>query len=399
MRKFDMNINLSIIRSIRMSALIGTTMLMATQVLAADNQFTERFDFEPGQTLSLDLSVGGSIKVEGWDQAGIEVTYGDKQTSLDHYKIDIENVAGGLSVDANALKRISQSSLFFEFKAPREMILDLYTAGGSVELSGLKGEFSGKTSGGALRLDDLTGQVDLRTGGGRILVQNSTLDGEVRTGGGKVLVENVTGDIQASSGGGTVTYRKVYGNDGNILSPNKSKLEDASEETVLISNAGGKIKVEAAPEGADVYTGGGNIRVKGADRFVSARTGGGDIEIDLLAGWVKAGTGAGEIEVFVADNAAHNGDISLTSGTGDILLTLPADFSMDLSVELGVTNNSNDKYTLNSDFDIDIETDDEWDYSRGTPRKYTIGSANLNGGNHRVIIHTTNGNVTIKKSN
>ncbi len=394
-----MNINLSIIRSIRMSALIGTTMLMATQLSAADNQFTERFDFEPGQTLSLNLSVGGSINVKGWDQPGIEVTYGDKQTSLDHYKIDIENVAGGLSVDANALKGINQSNLFFEFKAPRELILDLYTAGGSVELSGLKGEFSGKTSGGALRLDDLAGQVNLRTGGGRILVQNSTLDGEVRTGGGEVLVENVTGDIQASSGGGTVTYRKVYGNDGTILSPNKSKLEDASEETVLISNAGGKIRVAAAPEGADVYTGGGNIRVKGADRFVSARTGGGDIEIDLLAGWVKAGTGAGEIEVFVAENAAHNGDISLTSGTGDILLTLPADFSMDLSVELGVTNNSSDKYTLNSDFDIDIETDDEWDYSRGTPRKYTNGSANLNGGNHRVIISTTNGNVTIKKSN
>lgn len=394
-----MNINMNIIRSIRLSVLVGTTLLIATQVSAADNQFTERFDFEPGQTLSLDLSAGGSIKIEGWDQSGIEVTYGDKQISLDHYKIDIENVAGGLSIDVDTLKRINSSSLFFEFKAPRAMVLDLYTAGGSVELSGLEGEFSGKTGGGALILDDLAGQVDLRTGGGRIVVQNSTLDGRVGTGGGKVLVENVTGDIRASSGGGTVTYRKVYDNDGNILSPNKSKLEDASEETVLISNAGGKIRVDAAPEGADVYTGGGKIRVKGADRFVSARTGGGDIEIELLAGWVKAGTGAGEIEVFVAENAAHNGDISLTSGNGDILLTLPADFSLDLSVELGVTNNSNDRYTLSSDFDIDIETQDEWNYSRGTPRKYTIGSANLNGGNHRVVIHTTNGNVTIRKSN
>ncbi len=72
---------------------------------------------------------------------------------------------------------------------------------------------------------------------------------------------------------------------------------------------------------------------------------------------------------------------------------------MDLTVELGVTNNSNKNYTLNSDFDIDIQTDAEWDYSRGTPRKFTIGSTNLNGGNHRVNIHTTNGNVTIKKSN
>ena len=394
-----MNINMNIIRSLRLPALIGTTMLIASHVSAADNQFTERFDFEPGQTLDLNLTVGGSIKVEGWDQAGIEVTYGDKQTDLDVYKIDLDTTAAGLSVDASALERLNQSSLFFEFKAPRQMNLKLFTAGGSVELSGLAGEFSGKTGGGALRLDDLTGEVGLRTGGGRILVKNSTLDGEVRTGGGKVLVENVTGDIHASSGGGTVTYRNVYGNDGAILSPNKSKLEDADEETVLISNAGGKIKVEAAPAGADVYTGGGDIRVNGADRFVSARTGGGDVEIELLAGWVKAQTGAGEVEVFVAENAENKGDISLTSGNGDILLTVPADFSMDLSVELGVTNNSSDRYTLNSDFDIDIEKDDEWDYSRGTPRKYTIGSAVLNGGSHRVTIKTTNGNVTIRKAN
>ena len=47
---------------------------------------------------------------------------------------------------------------------------------------------------------------------------------------------------------------------------------------------------------------------------------------------------------------------------------------------------------------IDIETDDQWDYSHGTPRKYTHGTAKLNGGNHRVIIHTTNGNVKIRKS-
>jgi DUF4097 and DUF4098 domain-containing protein YvlB len=394
-----MNINMNIIKPIGRSVLFCTAMLVAIPVFAADNQFTESFDFEPGQTLSLDLRVGGSIKIEGWDQPGIEVTYGDKHASLDLYKIDFENTERGLSVSANELKSLNQTSLYFEFKAPRQLILDLFTAGGSIDLSGVAGEFSGETGGGALLIDDLAGHVELSTGGGRILVQNSTLDGEVSTGGGKVLVENVTGDLKASSGGGTVMYRKVYSKDGKILSPNKRNLEDASEETVLISNAGGAIKVDAAPEGADLFTGGGKIRVKGADRFVAAKTGGGDIEIDLLSGWVKAGTGAGEIEVFIAEDAATDGDINLTSGTGDILLTLPADFSMDLTVELGVTNNSNGKYTLNSDFDIDIETDAEWDYSRGTPRKYTIGSANLNGGNHRVNIHTTNGNVTIKKSN
>ena len=55
MRKFDMNTNMNIIRPIRLSALICLAMLIATHVSAADNQFTESFDFEAGNTLSLDL--------------------------------------------------------------------------------------------------------------------------------------------------------------------------------------------------------------------------------------------------------------------------------------------------------------------------------------------------------
>jgi DUF4097 and DUF4098 domain-containing protein YvlB len=392
-----MNINKSIYRPICLSALFCTAMLMATHAPAADNQFTESYQFQPGDTLSLDLTSGGSISIEGWDQSGIEVTYGDRHNNLDDYTFDFKNDANGLSIKASLAKGINQSSLSFKFKAPRDMVLDFFTAGGGISLSGLAGQFSGKTGGGALLIDNVTGELDIRTGGGRIHVKDSMVDGTVRTGGGKVLVENVTGDLHARSGGGTVTYKNVYASDGSVMSPNKRKLEDASEATVLISNAGGAIKVDAAPEGADVFTGGGKIRIKGADRFVSAKTGGGDIDIELLAGWVEATTGAGEIEIFVAENAADKGDIKLTTGKGDVMLTLPADFSMDLSVELGVTNNTNEKYTLSSDFDIDVKTDDEWDYSRGTPRKHTRGSANVFGGVHSLKIYTTNGNVTIKK--
>jgi DUF4097 and DUF4098 domain-containing protein YvlB len=389
---------MNILKPTHFLALICSAALLATNVSVAADQVTENFDFKPGQLLKLDFSGGGSIKIEGWDQAGIEVTYGDEDNSLDAYDIRFENNADGLSVSADTRPSTNHTNLDFKFKAPREMVLDFYTAGGGVELNGLTGQFKGKTAGGALRIDDVTGDLDLSTGGGRILVQNSTVDGEVRTGGGKVLVENVTGDLEASSGGGTVTYKKFYSSDGEILSPNKTKLDDASEETVLISNQGGTIDVAVAPEGADVYTGGGKIRIQGANRFVAARTGGGDIDIDILEGWVNANTGAGDIEVFVVQNTMEKGDISLNSGNGDIVLTLPSDFSMDLSVELGVTNNTSGNYSVSSDFDIDIATDDEWDYSHGTPRKYTIGSATLNGGDHRVNIHTTNGNVIIKKT-
>jgi len=78
-----MNINMSITRLHSLLALFCTAMLMATQAAAAENWFTESYDFQPGQTLSLDLTSGGSITIEGWDQPGIEVTYGDKYNSLD----------------------------------------------------------------------------------------------------------------------------------------------------------------------------------------------------------------------------------------------------------------------------------------------------------------------------
>ena len=239
--------------------------------------------------------------------------------------------------------------------------------------------------------------MPFRTSFSAIEVSDSELDGEIRTGGGKATVENVIGDLRVSSGGGAVTYRNVRSADGNVLGPGKQALTDATDNTVLISNAGGKIKVTDAPEGASVSTGGGRVHVSGADRFVSAKTGGGDVEIEILAGWVEARTGAGEVDVTIEKNTADNGHVTLSSGTGDITLILPEDFSMDLEVELGVTNNNDGKFTVSSDFDISVEKSDTWDYSRGSPRKYTYGSFIQYGGQHRVTITTTNGNVAIRK--
>ena len=105
-----MNTNLYVIRPIRWSALILMLTLVATNVFAAADEFTERFDFAPGQTLKLDLSSGGSVTIEGWDQPGIEVTYGDEHNSLDQYSIDFEPSTTGLSVNASQSKHADSSN-------------------------------------------------------------------------------------------------------------------------------------------------------------------------------------------------------------------------------------------------------------------------------------------------
>ena len=326
----------------------------------------------------------------------MEISYGDHYRSLNDYDILIENTADGLSIKAELLERDRRSSLHFAIKAPRELVLDFFTAGGGLELNGVVGDFSGKTAGGPLQLKDVNGHVDLKTGGGSIEVLDSVLNGRVRTGGGTVLVQNVTGDLKANSGGGNVSYVNVRSASGELRGPEHLDIEDASEDSVLISSQGGRINVSSALDGASVYTGGGGIRVRGADRFVSARTGGGDIEIETLQGWIDASTGAGQIEVTVEKNAHGKGDIKLISGAGNIILTLPDDFSMVLDIELGITNNAKRDFEIRSDFDLDIQSTDKWDYSKGTPRKHIYGSITLGSGDHSVKIRTTNGNVEIR---
>jgi len=387
MKSFDISIK-------AIAASLG--LAFSTVILAAPDAFTEIHDFEPGQTLNLDFVSGGSVSIEPWDQQGIEVTYYD-ELGLDRYEFDFEPQPDGLSISAKLLGGYNSSGLHFDIRAPRELDLEVASAGGSITLSGLAGRFRGKTGGGPIELENLQGEVSLTTGGGRIEVRNSILDGRVGTGGGKVLISDVEGDIEGHSGGGNVTYRNVTNRDGSIASPNRRRLDDATENTVLISNAGGGIDIDAAPEGADVSTGGGRINVDGANRFVAAHTGGGDVRIKLEEGWVNASTGAGELDVSVSRNANGNGDIELITGLGDVVLTLPADFSMALQVVLGVTNNTDGGFDIRSDFPIDVTREDKWDYSHGTPRRYILGDAQVNGGRHKVRIHTTNGDVTIRR--
>jgi len=382
---------------LRRLVLSGTMAALATTMVYADDKIVEIYDFQPGQTLKLDFTEGGAIRIEGWDRSEIEVEYEDDDYGLDRYDIQFESTVDGLNVTASLLDGFNSSSIEFYFKVPRELMVEMESAGGHIMLEGLVGDFSGHTGGGNLLIRDVAGDLNLRTGGGRILVEDSEVDGKVQTGGGRVLVQNVMGDFEATSGGGEVTFLNFTSASGKTVSPNNSNLEDASSGTVLISNAGGKIKVDSAPEGADVYTGGGKIHVINASRFVTAKTGGGDIELDLTEGWVDASTGAGDIDINIGQNTAGKGDIEVFTGNGDVTLIVPANFSMDLLVELSVTNNTNKSYSVTSDFDIDTKTDADWNYSHGTPRKFTRGTANLNGGDHKVRIRSTNGNVTIKK--
>jgi len=364
--------------------LIGL-LLIASVSFAADIE--REFEVAKGDRLTVNLKSGGSLEIQGWDkdQASIEVDF--VRCDPDDFDFEMFTTSSGLKIISDYNRHVNRSNIDVRIMLPREFNLRVKTSGGSIDINDIEGSIRGSTGGGSLNLQNLDGEIDLSTGGGRITVRDSRLDGEVTTGGGRVLVENVEGDFDARSGGGNVVFK-------NVTTPDR----DYPPGLVHIRNAGGKIDVDDAPNGADVNTGGGDIYIRSAGEFAIASTGGGDITIEEVDGWVKASTGAGDIEVtMVGDPDNGDRDVTLLTGLGDIELVVPKSLSMDIDIELAYTKRSSGRYKIKSDFDINEERTDEWDYDRGTPVKYIYGDATIGDGKNRIKIRTTNGNVTIRQ--
>jgi len=376
----------------------GIAFLLINGAAAADPAQVREFAAQPGGRLVVDFEPGGALSITGWDQDKIHVEWTDDSNDSDVWTVEYDLSDNGLEITAEQpQRRTHTNSLHFEIKVPRRYDLSYESGGGSLEIGGVEGDFDGHSGGGHITLVDVKGAAGLSTGGGQIVIRDSELDGRVTTGGGTVLVENVVGNVRATSGGGEVRYVNVRSADGPHRAPGVRRVEDATEHTVLISNAGGRIRVSDAPEGAVVSTGGGDVRVTGANRLVKASTGGGDIHIELEQGWIRASTGAGDINAAIA-KAGGDGEIVLSSGYGDITLVVPDDFGMDLDIDLRYTRDSSRDFRIVSEFDSDLEKTDEWERDRGSNWcKHIFGTGTVNGGGRRVEIVTTNGNVHIEK--
>ena len=345
----------------------------------------KEFKVEKGKKLDVNLKAGGEICITGWGKNLVTVKVHFKKTTPDQWDIRFDETSKGIEIESiyKSKWKSRHSSPNFEIRVPVQFDLKLKTMGGEIEIENVEGEINGKTMGGDLDLSHLKGEIDLKTMGGEITLRDSDLDGKLKTMGGRVLFENVTGGVAGSSMGGNVIYKNV-----------KTREGQSTGKMVKISTMGGAINVSDASEGADVHTMGGSIHIKSAAKFVKAKTMGGDITIDAIDGQVKAHTMGGNIDVTMTGNPQERiRDVKLSSYGGKITLTVPADLSMEVDIELAYTKNARKKYRIISDFDLELKETDSWDRSSGSPRKYIYGKAKIAGGKHKIKIKTINGNI------
>ena len=386
----------------------GTLLLLAVAIAVAaagmpargETTDVEELPFAPGALLKLRFPDGGSAIVIGWDEPKARVNYRGDRDVVDGFVIKTRKRDGGVELRTSWQgPRHRHQSLVCEIRVPRRMDLEFESAGGDLHLEDLDGSFRGETMGGDLVLRHVRGAARLRSMGGAIQVSDSRLDGELSTGGGEVLLERVIGDVEATSGGGEVRYRDVRGGDGRPRGPDGPVTGAVSEDTVLIATAGGALAIAEAPAGAEVRTAGGDVEVLRASRFVAARTGGGDVRVEIDDGWVLAETGGGDIFVEVR-HGLGDGDrgVDLQSGSGDVTLVVPPGLALDLEVEISFTRNSRRDYRITFNLDLEVTRTDEWEYGRGSPRKYIRGSTPTAGSGKPVRIRTCNGDVHIREA-
>jgi len=374
------------------------TLLFLLATLAPGAALCDRIEktlpAHPGQALEIDLRTGGAITVTPGDDATVQVVADRGSRDNEDYEVTIDATSRGVRIGSRyvAHKSTYSSNLDVKVRVPRRFDIELRTMGGDVHLEGLEGRFSGSTMGGALELLSLSGSTDLSTMGGAVHVAGGRLDGKVSTMGGNVLIEDVDGNLRGSSMGGQVTYRGRKRTGG-----------EAGGSPIIMSSMGGDMNVDDAPNGAEVSTMGGDVRIRSAHDHVKAETMGGDIRIDSVDGWVDASTMGGRVEVTVIDGgtAGARRDVRLDSKSGDLHLTVPAGFAMDVDIEIAYTRNSTRRYRVISDFPLQTEDESgEWDSTQGTPRKTIRVRGRVPGGAApaRVVLSTINGDVYLKRA-
>lgn len=370
-------------------ALVGLA-LCAPSLLRAG--FEEKLDVAPGETLEIDLETGGSLEISGWDLDVVRIATG---SDFDRGDLSIERTASGVRVEIDHGWRSERKGrrgwrngrrLNLTINVPLRFDLDIETMGGEVAITDVEGRIQGETMGGNLRFSRLTGRVDFETMGGSIELTDSEVDGELETMGGRVEFRDVVGDIKGSSMGGNVVYKNVTRRDGS-----------STGDRVVISTMGGKIEVDDAPAGAELDTMGGQIRVGAAREFVKAETMGGNISVGEIDGWLDLSTMGGDVEAtMVGDPSVGKRDVDISSMGGEIDLVLPAALDMTVEIELTYTKKHQGKYSIESDFPLQITEDAEWDYHNGSARKVIRGIGTFGTGRNRVRIDTINGDVRLK---
>lgn len=395
-------------RALQIVGLAGLLALLAPLALAQETHVT-REGGSWGQEITGSLAAVknlrvkvdmGAVVVHGGQQQGINYVvhtrFGnsseqDARRQFEQYKITayVKGDTAWIVGDWQGGNRPRHCSSEFSVMVPREMALvKLETEGGNVEATGVAGRVEAESGGGGIHFDDIGGGISAETGGGSIEVGTVSGDLGLHTGGGSIKVRHANGKVIAETGGGGVVIES--GAQGATVETGGGSVEVSQcNGKVKVSTGGGSIELKDIGGPAEIDTGGGSIRLSSANGHVHAETGGGGIELYGVPS-ASAETGAGGITVKLVNTGGERHDSDLETGAGDITVYIASDVAINLRASVDMGNG----HKITSDFsDIHVSSEgNQWG-----PKTLTA-EGKLNGGGPIVKVHTSSGDICIKRA-
>lgn len=333
--------------------------------------------FSAGKTVKVKSS-NGSIRIQGAQQSNITytirehvlaVTEDRARRELSHMKFTTYSSGDTVILQADC-EGSKYSAIDFEIQVPAQTsLVRLETDGGSVSANGLSGRVEAKTGAGGIQLDKISGVISVSSGGGNIEIGKVGNDVQASTEAGSIRLASAAGHVTAKSGGGNL----------NIGWAKVMTLQTGAG-SIQVTKCDGKIKAETA---------GGNIELNDIADTAEIETGGGSIHIGPVKGGVRAQTGAGAIMAKLASGGVPFTDSKLETSMGDIIVYVPEGLGVNVRAAVEAARS----YGIHSEFgELKISSPSK---GLGPHEYYAEGS--LNGGGPLLHVHTTAGNIEIKR--
>ena len=369
------------------------------------------------------LDDAGAVTITGDDVDTVQVkivktAYDSSQARADaevkDIKYTIDQTGGNITLKYELPKSVNFSNhintVDFIVTVPNEVIVDINSSSGDVNVANTKGNINIKNSFGDVTVENIEGSLTVHTNSGKvtatsIVASTENIDlssdfGDVtlkKAGGkdisldsnsGNILLSEVraTGDLTANTDFGNTEFEngsadalKVETNSGKV-SLTKLKIS----KLLFVKNDFGDIELNQAMAGSyDLHTNSGDITVDGAKGKLKADTDFGNITIsNAQSVTLTIETNSGTIE-FSGSLGVGPHFVKSDFGGIDISLPIDAKLTVDLKTDFG---------KINSELPVTVVLTD------GAKSDGDQIAGDINGGGEQLTVQANSGNISIRVS-
>ncbi|OFV95561.1 MAG: hypothetical protein A3F68_00710 [Acidobacteria bacterium RIFCSPLOWO2_12_FULL_54_10] len=287
-------------RRIQLIAIVGLVNLAG---MAASAELIQRtFPVAANATLLL-RSHSGKIKIQGWDQAQIEIK-GDRASELVDVSImgEEQKVVVQTHLTREKLSP-DEARVDFEIRVPRQAIVRVESERGTVSVQNVEGSVTVETVSSSVELFRLKGNISARTMDGPIVIRSAE---------GRVTADSISGDISfaqvnstelvGTTNAGIIRYEGEFGMDGSYV------LNNYSSPIVIVTSNRASFDVTARAVSGSIENNldirpipmGSPLRPSTPGKFLQGRFNGGrsTVKVSSYSGTIKlqgSGTAAASV--------------------------------------------------------------------------------------------------------